>query len=411
MTHLALIAEHHPAFAGNFGTPNLIKTICADSAHPFSAIASTDRAGPNPVAGPWDAIPTLGLIRPRSLLPKVGLGLLDNLAFRLQYRRVTRFLKQHQPDALLVLVANNPRLAIFAANLPVALPRYVYLIDDFVQDSSIYRVSQSEAQRTLAKLVCESDRVFTISPVYAADLAQQYGRPCEFLPLPISNATLSLAEADPLPPPPTNPLIIHHSGQVHHLYAEALASFIGLLQELANSEQVAIRLEFSGNLSLASLEKALRINLSQSLGYLEIKLHGLVPFQQLIIEQRRANFLLLANSFQPELAPQVRCSFSSKAGEYLVAGRPILLYAPAYASLTTHLGQHQAAFIVSQPNKAEALAQLKQILFEANPAEVVQAARRLAQTQHSLTAFFTKILTPPDTLWSSRHKPLTYDRV
>jgi hypothetical protein len=410
MTHLALIAEHHPAFAGNFGTPNLIKTICADSAHPFSAIISTDRAGPHPVAGPWDAIPTLGLIRPRSLLPKVGLGLLDNLAFRLQYRWVTQFLKQHQPNALFLLVANNPRLAIFAANLPVALPRYVYLIDDFVQDSAIYRVSKNTAQRTLDKLVLESERIFTISPVYTTELEQHYGRPCEFLPLPISNATLSLAQADPLPPPPSPPLVIHHSGQVHHLYAEALANFINLLQTIANQEQTPIRLEFWGNLNRASLEHALKLDLSQPLGHLEIKVCGFSP-HQLIVEQRRANFLLLANSFQPELAPQVRCSFSSKVGEYLVAGRPILLYAPAYASLTAHLGQHQAAFIVSQPSRAEALAHLKQILFEANPAEVVQAAKRLAQTQHSLDTFFNKILTPPDTPWSSQHKSLTFNKV
>ena len=78
---IALIAEHHPASAKNFGTSGLIKTLCASPRRPFQAVVATDLAGSKPVAGPWEELPILSLFRPRSLLPKIGLGLLDNFFF------------------------------------------------------------------------------------------------------------------------------------------------------------------------------------------------------------------------------------------------------------------------------------------------------------------------------------------
>ena len=64
---IALVAELHPAYYVKGGTANLIKTFCFYPFHPFCSIVAADHAGPNPVPGPWDSIPTLSLFRPRSL--------------------------------------------------------------------------------------------------------------------------------------------------------------------------------------------------------------------------------------------------------------------------------------------------------------------------------------------------------
>jgi hypothetical protein len=397
MRQVALIAEHHPAFAGSFGTPNLIKTLCAAPTHPFAAVVATDTAGPHAIAGPWETIPTLSLLRPRSLLPKwhVGLGLLDNLAFRLQNRRVVHFLQKQRIQRLLVLAANNPRLVLFAVNLPPLWPRDVYIIDDFVEDSHLYRVKKETAKQALDKLVLESARVFTISPVYAADLEREYQRPCQFLPIPIPEANWRITASQPIDrPAQSDSIIIHHSGQIHHLYADALASFIGLLQRLTEIRPIKITLELWGDLKLAQVEQALQVNISENRPNLVIKLCGQAASSvELINQQKRADFLLVVNSFRPELEKQVRCSFSSKVCEYMVSGVPMLVYTPPYASLVTHLGAHHAAYLITTAIPDQALAQLDQIIVNSDKNSVVEAAIRLAKTQHTAETFFRQIVT------------------
>lgn len=386
----ALMAEHHPAFAKNFGTPNLIKTLCSIPAHPFRAVIATDLPGPKPVAGPWDALPTLSLFRPRSVLPKVGLGLLDIFFFRLQTQRVLNFLKAQRIDYLFALITNNPRFAIFLANLPCSIPKYIYLLDDFVKDSHIYRIKKETARQTMDQLMSHSERVFSISPVCAADLERQYKRSCEFLPIPIPNAQINdTSRLFPKNRSSQDSITIHHAGTIHHLYADAVAGFISLLNELVKQKRIKITLEIWGNTSLKNPEKVLTARLKEQHHDLTVKICGFAD--DLIKEQNRADFLLLVNSFSLELEQQARCSFSSKTTEYLVSGTPILLYAPPHSSLVTYLSQHQAAHIVCTEHPQEALPQIDQIISDPDPTKTVAAAQALARTHHSGERFISKI--------------------
>jgi glycosyltransferase involved in cell wall biosynthesis len=401
----ALVGEHCPAYHFRGGTSNIIKTLTSYPGHPFCAVVATDHEGPKPIRGPWDNIPTLPLFRPKSLFPnlRLGLGLLDNAAFRLQRYRVARFLDRHRVERLFVLIANNPRFPIFAAQLPVSIPMDIYIVDDFVADSHIYKVRKETAQQVLDRLVMRSDRVFAISPVYAADLQERYGKPCHFLPIPIADELLDDARAESTDrsssefPAKTGDyaIVIHHSGHVHHLYADALSDLAAVLQTAAQKKNKKISLEFWGNVTPGSLEKALKINLHEvnRTGALEIKLCGTVPPAELARQQQRADFLLLANSFLPELEKQVRCSFSSKVCEYMIAGVPILLYAPRYSSLAVHLGEHRAAYMITDNNKKNDPGELEYILSAPNKDRVVEAARSLAFDVHSCKAFFDSILT------------------
>ncbi len=394
----ALIAEHHPAFHVKTGTPILIKTLCSDPGHPFQCVVAADHMGPDPVPGPWDKIPTLSLFRPRSLFPglRIGLGLLDPLAFGMQKKRVVRFMKTHGVQRQFVLIANNARLASFAADIPASIPRDVYLIDDFVADSHIYRVNREKAQQVLERLVTESDRVFSISPVYAQDLEAQYGRHCEFLPIPIPDALLEMGDADEKNTKQTSETItLHHAGQIHHLYADALAQLVGLLRKIAAKQEINIRLDLFGNITAEQVEKALKVDLKdvdeRSDSHFKIKRWGEVPFEQLTKKQKRADFLLLVNSFLPALEKQIRCSLSSKISEYMLSGVPIIVYAPPYSSLVAHLGKHNAAHVITTDKPGEALQQVERILFHPDPNRTASAALVLAREQHASSVFFNRI--------------------
>ena len=395
-----LIAEHPPTNSIRAGTANLVRTFCSTSSHPFCAAVGTDHAGPNPIKGSWDSVPSLSLFRPRSIFPKlrIGLGLLDNAAFRWQNQRVIRFLESHGVRKQFVLIANNPRFASFAANLPCSIPRDVYIVDNFVADSGIYRVSREAAQQVLDRLVMESERVFTISPVYAVDLEARYGRSCEFLPIPIADSLLDTIGSKSSPAKPgsrtaNGVITIHHSGQIHHLYADALISLIVLSRKIAEAKKIKIHLELWGNITRRDLEKALQINFQEvnQKEHFQIKICGEVPPLELARQQTRADFLLLVNSFLPAMEKQVRCSFSSKICEYMVSGVPILVYAPAYSSLAAHLGKYRAAHIISGQDMEEVQFQLEQILENPYKNRTVEAAQKLARDVHSCQAFFDRI--------------------
>jgi len=395
-----LIAEHPPTNSIRAGTANLVRTFCSPPSHPFCAAVGTDHVGPNPIKGPWESVPSLSLFRPRSIFPRlrIGLGLLDSAAFRWQNQRVVRFLETHGVRKQFVLIANNPRFASFAANLPCSLPRDIYIVDDFVADSSIYRVKQEAAQQVLDRLVMESERVFTISPVYAADLEARYGRSCEFLPIPIADALLDTIGLQASPAQQSgraanDVITLHHSGQIHHLYADALINLIVLSRKIAEAKKIKIHLELWGKITRRDAEKALRIDLQEvnQKDNFQIKICGEVPPLELARQQARADFLLLVNSFLPGVEKQVRCSFSSKICEYMVAGVPILVYAPSYSSLAAHLGKYKAAHIISSRDMEEVRFQLEKILADPQKNNTVEAAKKLALDVHSSQAFFDRI--------------------
>lgn len=407
--HFALVAEHPPAYNFRGGTANLIKTYTSYHSHPFAAVVAADQTGPNPLTGPWDSIPTLALFRPKSLFPKLklGLGLLDNTAFRLQRNRVIRFMEEHGVQRQFVMVANNARFALLAANLPPSIPRDVYIVDDFVADSHIYKVSHRKAQKILDRLVNESDRVFAISPLYAEEIQKKYNKPCYFLPLPVPDSLIESAMVEyqsefnssessevNFSGSASRTIIIHHSGHIHHLYADALATLIHTMEKLATEHHFNVILELWGNVTEKSAGKALNINIPEYNQHSSLKINicGEVTPIELAKQQKRANFLLLVNSFLPEYENQVKCSFSSKICEYMVSGVPILLYAPPYSSLTVHLNKYNAAHIIDNQDSQLVYTQLQQILTSAPQKDIVKNARNLAANLHSSASFF-KILT------------------
>ncbi len=389
--NFGLLVERHPGSALNAGTPNLVKILCSTPSRFFGAVVSTDSAGKNPVPGPWDALPTLSLFKPSALVPGVGLGLLDSFFFRLQNSTVLRFLRQHEIKRLFIMVASNPRFAAFAAHLPDSISKDLYLVDNFVEESYRYKMKRETAQRVMDSLMARSERVFTVSPASAEDLTAAYHRPCKFLPIPVPEGLRRAAQPkDADFKKAGQSMVIHHAGTVHHLYGDAMAQFIRIMSELAERKNREITIEFWGSIQMEDLEKTLDMKLRKQTGNLNVKICGPVSAEQLIVEQKRADFVLLVNSFSKSLKPQLRYSFSSKTIEYMLSGTPILLYGPSYSAVVGYLKAHQAAHIVCAEQYDTALKVFEGILFAADRHETAAAARLLAQ-QHSIGSFITKI--------------------
>lgn len=390
---LGLLAEFHPAVPRFGGTPNIVKNLASHPDLALAGIISTDGPGPNPLAGPWDRSPVLSLFRPRSLVRdlKVGLGFLDLPAFRLQGWRVRAFIREQGIERLLVLIANDARFAVFAAHLDLDIPVDVYIVDDFVADAHLTRIPTALASQAWDRLIEHSDRVFAISQVFVDDVRRKFGGRAEFLPVPIPAERLGATHAKAARKA-SEKIIIHHAGNIHHLYQDALALTVASLANAARQLHRPIELELFGNLDADQVSRQLGWALDDATSPFAIRLCGSVTPSQLMIEQERADYLLLCNSFKPEYRPQVRCSFSSKACEYLASATPSIVVGPDHASVVDYFATNQAAHVLTDDNEPALTRGLVEILSADPDPRLIENANRLARENHRIERAFEQLL-------------------
>ena len=86
-----------------------------------------------------------------------------------------------------------------------------------------------------------------------------------------------------------------------------------------------------------------------------ISVHGWVPQEDLPRILQEADILFLPYSFSENVRYAVESAFPSKTADYLAAGKPILVFGPAYSSLVQYASEQGFAEIVQEFN-TEALA-------------------------------------------------------
>ena len=65
-----------------------------------------------------------------------------------------------------------------------------------------------------------------------------------------------------------------------------------------------------------------------------------------------ADVAFLPLSFEPGMRHVVETSFPSKTAEYLAAGVPVLVHAPAYSTVARYCREHDCGLVIDQPDEA-----------------------------------------------------------
>jgi glycosyltransferase involved in cell wall biosynthesis len=78
--------------------------------------------------------------------------------------------------------------------------------------------------------------------------------------------------------------------------------------------------------------------------------HGFVPAPEIFDIQRHADILFLPLAFNTRFPRLIRDAATSKLGDYLASGRPILIHAPSWAYPCWFAQQHDCGLIVDQPS-------------------------------------------------------------
>ncbi|MDQ3724195.1 MAG: glycosyltransferase [Actinomycetota bacterium] len=228
--------------------------------------------------------------------------------------------------------------AALVASRLLRLPLYVYMCDYYS-----YREPYEPARRRLSPIlerlvVGGATRVICGTETLAAALADRY----DIEPAVIHHpADLSLYGDRPLPrdAPAGRELRIVYTGTIYHAQLDAVQNLLAAIELLA--QRRAVLHVYSGQSEAELRARGLT-------GRLAIHPHAIA--ETIAAVQQAADLLFLPLAFESEYPEVIRTSAPMKFGEYLAAGGPILVHAPADAFVSEYCRRHACAVVVDDPD-------------------------------------------------------------
>lgn len=227
--------------------------------------------------------------------------------------------------------------ALLASRL-LRLPLYVYMCDYYS-----YREPYEPARRRLSPVlerlvVGGATRVICGTETLAAALADRYDIDPAVIHHP---ADLSLYGDRVLPGcvPAGRELAIVYTGTIYHAQLDAVRNLLAAI-ELLQQRPAALHV-YSG-------QSAAELRARGLTGRLVVHPHA--SAEAIAAVQQAADMLFLPLAFESQYPEVIRTSAPMKFGEYLAAGGPLLVHAPAGSFVSEYCRRHDCAAIVDDPD-------------------------------------------------------------
>ncbi len=314
---------------------------------------------------------------------------LEWLAFLLVLPGLARAARRSGAQRIFALSGSAPGFLFFAVGLACAsgLPLDIYLVDDY--EETVRHGPQASLAPAVRyfepRFLRRADRVFAISPGYVDHLWTKYGQRAHWLPV------LGM-----IPPPawqpfrPGNPdeRSLVFVGSINFLYE---ASLVELYQAITkwNEDGPAFRLRLK--LITRHRPDALLRRLPSTADLdLVIDADDATKTRHV----RDAWAIFLPYSFAPDEKVFVTTSFSYKFTDAIAAGRPILVYGPAYASLPRYFREENLPL---QANSADELPSALAQIGSCDGPETLASYADLLARNHSPQALQQVLSNSPST--------------
>jgi glycosyltransferase involved in cell wall biosynthesis len=239
------------------------------------------------------------------------------------------------------------------------VPYYPYFFDRWSQQSQGPPERRRFAERWERRIVTGAARVIVPNEFLARELEQTLGARTAV----VRNACVVPDEVGD-PSPAGDPARIAYTGAVyaanHDTFRNLIAS-IGLLERAA-------RLDIYTAQSAAELEAAGIVG--------PVMRHDHLPAADVRRVQGDADILFLPLAFESPYPSLIRTSNPGKMGEYLAAGRPILVHAPPDSFVADYFRRHGCGVVVDRPDPDELARRLNELLGDNALRRRVSAAAR-----------------------------------
>ncbi|MBX3467299.1 MAG: hypothetical protein KF878_10435 [Planctomycetes bacterium] len=257
------------------------------------------------------------------------------------------------------------------ASRRLRLPFFAYMFDDYVcQWPSRRRRLFARAAETLAL----RDAAAVIVPNEL--MAEAYERRHGLRPVIVRNPFDPALQGDdepPAPSPASAGLRVVYTGSVYHAQLDELRRLAAALADVPGA---------SLHLYTGATPAALRdADLTGP-----VTTHGLLSPREAVRAQRAADVLFLPLAFRSRIPEVIRTSAPGKLGEYLRAGRPILVHAPADSFVARFFRERGCGLVVDRPEPAALVAALRRVRDEPGRVAELAARARAAAEEFALPA-------------------------
>ena len=255
----------------------------------------------------------------------------------------------------------------------LGLPLYVYMCD-YYSYRELYEPARRKLSPLIERMVVRSAaRVICGTGTLADALADRY----DIEPAVIHHpADLSLYD---LTSPArhvamSQPARIVYTGTVYEAQLDAAQNLLAALDQL--SRRPAVLHVYGGQSAEELHERGLT-------GKLVVHPHA--PAREIAAIQEGADVLFLPLAFRSQYPEVVRTSAPMKFGEYLAAGGPILVHAPADAFVSEYCRRHDCAAVVTDPDPRSLLPAIEALIADdALRARLIHNARHRAASDFSI---------------------------
>lgn len=256
-------------------------------------------------------------------------------------RRLWQWIEEFQPERLCLFLANNTFLIRLAAQIArkYRIPLVVYTTEGYCfmdynyftnRPSLVYRLYYKWLWRTYRKVSAYVTEGFFNCTLLRDRYADAFGYPCKCIMNGSKTPFLdrSALEKDRAP-------VISYLGNLGLGRSEALVEVGQALQEIDPS----LHLDIYG----AAPDDQVKEELTGCSG---IRFHGFVPYEEVVRIIHESSLLVHAEKNDPIVNRDLQYAFSTKIGDSVCSGTPLLIYADEGLAETLFLKENDCAFVV-----------------------------------------------------------------
>lgn len=319
--------------------------------------------------------------------------------------RIRRQLKQRQCDVLVVCTGPWYELPLcwLAARL-TGIPWIAYVFDWYGRRFDLLPGIQGRVIGKLARwlegpLLRRADQVVVPNETLQREYRQRYGIEAVVIANPHGGEDLAKVATEPWPQQPGD-VRVRLTGAIYEAHFDAVRNVV---EAAAQIEQPQVTLEAFTEVSEAWLRERAGIT-----GRCIIRQR--VPLDEVFSVLETSDVLLLPLAFDSPFPDIVRTSAPAKFGDYLAAGRPILVHAPADSFVSEYCRKYQCAMVVDQNDPAAVLDALRTLIadhelratLQRNALARAAADFSVAVSRRRLAGVLNEVLARPR--WAKRNR-------
>jgi len=262
--------------------------------------------------------------------------------------------------------------AAYLASRLLGLPLYVYMCD-YYSHRELYEPARRRLSTHLERVVVGgATRVICGTDTLADALAQRYGITPAVIHHPADLSLYALADCPRRAP--SRHLRIVYTGTIYEAQLDAVQNLLAALDQLG-AQSAALHI-YGGQ-----SENELRTRDLEG----QLVVHPHASAQEIAAVQEGADILFLPLAFRSQYPEVIRTSAPMKFGEYLAAGGPILVHAPADAFVSEYCRRHDCAVVVDDPDPRCLIQAIEALCDDAaRRARLIRNAQERALTDFSI---------------------------